>query len=347
MAKFAKVESLDALKELRTCLCNLASKITVSIDEADYDVQNTLNWLKHDQYPYWKSQLTKRKEELFKAKLELKRKQYIDNSPAGGAYSHIDQKKAMAFAQRRLEQAEDKLKKIQKWIPKLEKQMYECRTALQGLANLVRIDLPKKRTQIDQMIYSLESYMDVKAPEIQIPSAMGSLDSHDDMSKPVEQKQEQSSESVLDIYRRLCDRNPVSSLTNEIRIKESKIKLFDIEDGDQAFDVLCKYKVSEKEIRDNVTIIIEDSVSTSNFIFIEKIAVDKDKHTHIYIAPVESNDSMGYSALAISNFLRWNPTWLDVFLLPVDWMILFKNGWVLNIFDADGTMLYQMRDDSF
>lgn len=346
MAKFAKVESLDALKELRTFLCHLASKITLSIEDAEYDLQNTVNWLKQDQSPYWKSQVNKRKEEFMRAKLELKRKQYLEKPSMGGSYSHIDQKKALAIAQSRFEQAESKLKKVHHWIPILEKQMHECRTTLQGLSNLIQIDLSKKRTQIDQMIYSLESYMDVTVPELEVSSAMAALDSHDDMSKPAKQKKEEPSENMPDLYKRLHDRNPFNKLTNEICFRNSEIKLFDIKNSDKALDVMDKYKTEDQWAGENATIIVDDRVISSNFIFVEIVAVGKKRKANIYIAPVESIDLTSCSAYTMTDYLQWNPTWHDLFLLPEDWIILFKNGWVANIFNSDKNLIYKMCDHS-
>jgi len=264
----------------------------------------------------------------------------------GGSYSHIDQKKSLAIAQQRLEQAERKLQKVQRWIPELEKQKHECRTALQGLANLIEINLPKKRTQIDQMIYSLESYMDVTVPEFDIPPAMAAYDGDEDMSKPAERKKEKSPETIPDLYKRLRDRNPLSNLTHEIRFTNSEINLFEIKDNDQALDVIAKYKIEDQKRGNNVTIIVDDSVNTSNFIFVEKVAVGPGDKTNIYIAPIESDHAATYSAYTITDYLQWNPTWHALFLLPVHWMILFQDGWITHIFNADETMIYTMRDNS-
>ena len=152
MSKSARIESIEALKNLRTFICNLAKRISVAqMDEADFDIRQTLGWLQRDQYPYWQNELRVRSEQLVRAKLELKRKQLMDVALAGGHSSYIDEKKALAAAQRRFDEAQDKLNKVRSWIPKLEKEGDDCRTALQGLANFINVDLPNKRTQIDQI----------------------------------------------------------------------------------------------------------------------------------------------------------------------------------------------------
>ena len=142
MSEFARIDSIDALKNLRTFLCNFAKKISVAVDEADFDILDTLNWLKNDRYPFWKNEVRLRNELLVKAKLELKRKQIMERA-IGGHDSCIDEIKAFAAAQRRFDEAQEKLKKTQSWILNLEKECFDCRGALQSLANFIRIDLGK------------------------------------------------------------------------------------------------------------------------------------------------------------------------------------------------------------
>jgi hypothetical protein len=176
MAGYARIDSIDALKNLRTSLTNFAKKISTALDEADFDIQQTLHWLQHDRYSYWKNELRVRADHLTKAKRELKRKEAFDKSVSGGHLSFIDEKKALAAAQRRFEEAEDKLNKIRRWIPLLEKEGNDCRASLQGLSALISVDLPNERAHIDQMIYALESYVNLEAPLPPSPQAVAAPD---------------------------------------------------------------------------------------------------------------------------------------------------------------------------
>ncbi|MHC4754556.1 MAG: hypothetical protein ACYTBP_05380, partial [Planctomycetota bacterium] len=179
MSRRARIDSIDALKELRTLLCNFGRKISIALDEADYDIRRIGDWLKNDRRTYWKKEVRIRQEQLVRAKSELKRKQLYEKSP--GHYI-VDEKKAVAAAQRRFDEAEDKLKKVHNWIPKLEKESYACRGALRGLSNLIEIELPNRRTQIDEMICALESYMSVSAPSAAGPDASVRADNGDEIA---------------------------------------------------------------------------------------------------------------------------------------------------------------------
>jgi hypothetical protein len=161
----ARIDSIDAIKQLRDFLCIVAKNLSSAVDEADFEMQDTLNWVKQDRFAHWKNEERARNEQLVKAKLALKAKQGMERM-IGGHDSCIDEKKALTIAQRRFEEAQEKVKKIRTWIPRLEKECFDCRAALQGLSNFVRIDLPNRRVQLDDMICSLESYTQAAAPVI-------------------------------------------------------------------------------------------------------------------------------------------------------------------------------------
>ncbi|MBN1846031.1 MAG: hypothetical protein JW810_10130 [Sedimentisphaerales bacterium] len=171
MSRFAKVGSLDALKELRTHLCLFSHTAATALEEAGSESQRLLIWLKQTQYRHWKVELRRRTERFQAAKLELKRKQDIETSPLGGSYSFIDEKKALAAAQRALEEAQRKLKNIQRWIPLLERESLSFRGSAQGLMDLAEVGIPNACAALDRMMDSLEAYLKL-APEAQRPEPM-------------------------------------------------------------------------------------------------------------------------------------------------------------------------------
>ena len=170
MGSPARIDSIEALKNLRTFICNIARKISTAIDDADFEVTRTLNRLRHDQYPYWKKESRIRDEELVSAKLALKGKRLLESAMGSGHYC-TDEIKAVAVAQRRFDEAEDKLNKVSRWIPELERESYICRGALQSLSNFVQIDIPNKRAEIDEMIYALEAYVNLPSSSVAAPEA--------------------------------------------------------------------------------------------------------------------------------------------------------------------------------
>ncbi len=336
MNRFAKVESLDALKELRTFLPTLERRMTVALEEADFDMQKTLNWLRDQQYPYWKGQQTKRSEEYLRAKMELNRKRYLEKSPIGGQYSYIDQKKAMAAAQKRLEQAQDKLHKISKWVPALEKEIYECKASLQGLANLIQIDLPNKRNQIDQMIYSLEAYTSLTAPSIG-QATEAQADTAQEMTRPVEPVR------VPDEFAKLNDqlreRNPLNKITLNIPARKPE-GLFEIK-NDPAVKLLSG-KIIKSEPDQQETVIYDNLIESSDFIYVLNLNHDKDAKMQSYIGPVKQKQTANYSSCHTADVIKSYPAWKNVFLLPENWLTVFKDEAVYAVFDDNDNLVYRL-----
>jgi hypothetical protein len=164
MSRFARVGSIEMLKELRGSLCIFAELASNVLDEADAEIQRTVLWLKLEQHTYWKTQVRLRSEQLVQAKQALERKKHLDKSPLGGTYSYIDEKKAFTAAQRKFQEAEQKLANVKKWILQLEHEVFNYKGAVQGLASAVSLEIPNANTQIDRMVDALESYTALAPP---------------------------------------------------------------------------------------------------------------------------------------------------------------------------------------
>jgi hypothetical protein len=160
MSGSAKISSVDALRALRVSLCKFAEVAAGALEEAEGEIDRTAQWLKQEQQPYYKTQTRKCSEQLARAKLELKSKQEYMKSPVGGQYSFVDEKKAVAVAQRRLEEAQQKFEAGKRWIPQIERESYNFKGMVQGLAGALELEIPNARARIDGMIESLQAYFD-------------------------------------------------------------------------------------------------------------------------------------------------------------------------------------------
>lgn len=157
MRDFARVDSIDALKDFRVSLCKFADTVKVGLDEADHEIDRTALWLKQDQSSYWKSQVRKYQELVTRAKIELNRKQQ-QKTPLGGRYSCVDEKKALAVAQRHYDEAVQKVANVRRWIRQFDQETFDYRGAIQGLISMLDGDLPNALALLDNMITALEAY---------------------------------------------------------------------------------------------------------------------------------------------------------------------------------------------
>jgi len=178
MRDFARVDSIDALRDFRVSLCLFADAIKVGLDEAESELDRTAIWLKQDQFSHWKRQVRKCEELVTRAKIELNRKQQ-QKTPLGGRYSCVDEKKALAAAKRRFEEAEKKLANVRRWVRQLEHERFTYKGVAQGLFQAVEADVPNALAQLDNMIASLESYASAGPVNEQGSGRMDEQDHHD------------------------------------------------------------------------------------------------------------------------------------------------------------------------
>lgn len=157
MANPVHVESIDALRVLRTALIKFMETSNLSLAEAESDLQKALNWLS-EQSTHWESQIRKRQEALSRAQEALRMKRLFKR--ADGTYpSAVDEQKAVALAKRRLEEADDKRKKTKAWILRLPKEIQLYKGGVQRLSTTISGELPVAVARLDAMSGSLESYV--------------------------------------------------------------------------------------------------------------------------------------------------------------------------------------------
>ncbi len=157
MSDYARVESLDALRRFRTALCKFAENVGVGLDEAEAEVQRTEEWLKQEQPAYWKQQAAIRAELYARAKSELSRKK-MQKTPLGTTPSCVDELKALARAERQLEDARLKQAAVKRWSREFEKEGYAYTAAALGLRVAIQSGMPTALAQLDAMIEALEAY---------------------------------------------------------------------------------------------------------------------------------------------------------------------------------------------
>lgn len=163
MAKSARVISIDRLKDFRAALADFAAEASTACHEVDFEIERTLEWLKHDQAIYWKGEARKWAEEVARTKSELARKQ-IKTRPDEATPSAIDEKKQLERAKQRRDEAERKLVLIKQAERYLAKQAAECRVPMRQLGGLVEMELPVALEKLARMIDSLEQYVRLQVP---------------------------------------------------------------------------------------------------------------------------------------------------------------------------------------
>ncbi len=165
MYQQANIQSLTALKQLRTALIQFAEAAAQILEEANSDVQRTRTWLQGDALRYWKKQAFLCQEEYVRCKVALSGRQAFERSVQGVPSSCMDERKALQRAEARLEIARKKLTSVQRWLPQLDKAHAEYRARTQGLNTALSMDLPNAWARLDKMSESLEAYVALTPPD--------------------------------------------------------------------------------------------------------------------------------------------------------------------------------------
>lgn len=161
MSQFARITSLDALREFKAAIADFAEQASLSLSEAQSDAQRTIWWIQNDRYAHWQREKKKRTDKLAQAKADLFRAQLASSDTRTSA---VVERKNLAKAQHLLDESEEKLRCIKKWQHMLEREFMLFKAGCGQVASAVAGDLPSAITRMDKMISSLEAYVALAAP---------------------------------------------------------------------------------------------------------------------------------------------------------------------------------------
>src|SRR5205085_8619935 len=136
MSGYARVDDVDALRIFRTSLIKFAEHIMTALADAEGEMQRTLVWIETEANTYWSGQIRKRHEAVEKAKDAVRQKKLF-KSPSGSEQSAVEEEKMLRIAQKRLEEAEEKLKNVKRYIPRLQKEISIYKGGVQRLLTTV------------------------------------------------------------------------------------------------------------------------------------------------------------------------------------------------------------------
>jgi hypothetical protein len=163
MSTGAKVESLDAIKHFRQRILKFAETAGNAMGEAEGEMHRMLVWLETEARTYWQHQLRVRYEGVVKAK-EAVRMKALYKDATGSRQSVVDEQRALAIAQKRLEHAEKKVAAVKRHAARLTKEIQLYRGGVQRLATTVQVDMPNAGNRLKTLLGSLEAYVSM-APE--------------------------------------------------------------------------------------------------------------------------------------------------------------------------------------
>lgn len=186
MSEAARVESIDALKQFRIALFKFVDAANSSLNDAEAEMRQMLNWLENEQYTHWQGQIKKRAFVVERCREAVRVKKIFKDS-AGRTPAAIDEEKALRLATMQLEEAETKFANTKKYARVLLKEIETYKGTVQRCVTTIQADMPAAAASLDRAIASLEGYVSLQAPE-------GSMRPSDIVSEPSAPPSEDSSE---------------------------------------------------------------------------------------------------------------------------------------------------------
>jgi len=342
MSGQARVESVDALRRFRVALCKFAESTTTGLDEAETEVQRTRQWVHQDQVSYWKQQIRKRTELYTRAKSALNRKRAM-KTDLGSRFSYIDEEKALAVAERRLEEARQKMENVRRWRRVLDDESDSYKTVAQGLGAALQTEIPTALAQLDNMVAALEAYATSTAPaherstaraateaETGASMARGAMPSDDDLPEELEQLRAQTPPQFirdgLSTNAPDPDRLPARVLAN---LPTTTFAAFD--------------QMSQSPAPDS-KVILARGVWAHQRVYLERTKTDDPKDSGWYIGVADGTRVSDYDAMSVGDLLASCPALDTVLRLPVGYVVVLVGASLEDVFDSHGKRLWPAAD---
>jgi hypothetical protein len=158
MSDQARVADVATIERFRAALVTAAEAMSLALEDAEGEVDRTVDWLERDRMDTWKKRIRKGQDEVVACKSALFRKQEI-KATADARPSVVDERKALERAQRRLEFAEERLRASKKWAIELPRQAIVFKGALAPMQTTLDRDVPQLAAMMRRMSEHLEDYL--------------------------------------------------------------------------------------------------------------------------------------------------------------------------------------------
>jgi hypothetical protein len=174
MSMQVKVDDLEVFKHFRIALLKFAQAVDQSLASAESDIARMHSWLENEQSRFWEGQVRKRMEAVTRAKDAVRQKKlFLDG--AGKTRNASEEEKALAKCVAQLEEAQSKGLATRKALPRLEKAADMYKGGVSRLSTDIAAEVPRAIGRLDRMAASLEEYIAIESPAMNVPPAENSV----------------------------------------------------------------------------------------------------------------------------------------------------------------------------
>ncbi len=335
MSGYARVGSIEVLREFRASLCTFAHTAANALEESYSEIQRTGIWLRQQQYSHWKNQVRICSEEYQKARLGLKSKENYDTSRLGAKYSYIDEKKILAAAQRKLELAQQKLAHVQRWITRFEKESFDYKGLIQGLMDAAEVEIPNAMAQLDRMVDMLESYVTL-APEASGPETAG------EASLTGMARDEPPAAGTTAFFTSLRQAAPSQVTRNHVPMgREAEAWMTGHMIQESQWQELAGIDIERVPVAAGEKIVLARCREHPQRIYLLRADSAPPGDSGWYIGPVEAQEAMEYEGLPIGEVLKVRPDLAGILEFPAGCLAVLNGDSIEIILDANDQTVWQ------
>jgi hypothetical protein len=160
MSQSAQVQSIDALKAFREALCTFGVDAQAALCSAESEIRRVLDFL-HAQQQYWQHQVREREEEVTRAKTVLIQRRWGHTEGKGPGTTEAEM--ALRKAKYRLQEAEEKVQAVRRWLQQLPQPLLEYEGHARQLSGWLESDLRQGLAVLDQKLDALDAYVHLGA----------------------------------------------------------------------------------------------------------------------------------------------------------------------------------------
>ena len=159
----ANVKAVSAISDFRSALCTFIVEARQALAAMEMEGRRALVYITEDQAQAWAGEARRGRETVQQCKLEIHNARTFKRI-ANYTPSCIDEKKALAKAERRLQVAELKVEAVRHWGRLAEQAFREFQARLAQFISILDGELPKGVAALERMMASLDRYFAVEAP---------------------------------------------------------------------------------------------------------------------------------------------------------------------------------------
>ena len=331
MSGYARIDNVDALREFRTRLIKFAELAQTALADAEGEMQRVLVWLETEANTYWSGQIRKRQEAVEKAKDAVRQKKLF-KSPTGSTQSAVEEEKMLRMAQKKLEEAEEKLKNVRRYTPRLQKEISIYKGGVQRLSTTVSADIPTAVGRLDRMVAAVEAYAALSVSGGGGDDASGQLFAN--MARALGEMGPAAPPSTD--YKPFREKTAAldrkAAEAGDVRLESWKVPVL----PDQTRELFGKIAAQRKPPADGERIIVEDGAWQAEKIYLERVA-GEDGDTGWYVGRADGLDVDRNLAMPVQDLMQGRHDLKEILGLPAGYLIVLDTTGVSAVLDDKGT----------